>query len=305
MSKRKAFTLVELLVVITIIGILVALLLPAVQSAREAARRTQCGNNLKQIALAMASYEFTHQVFPPGRLGRDLSGDPWDNSGASGLLFILPHLEAQNLYDSFKLDQVAYHSTASTAWRDDPEIVAAARTRPPFYVCPSDLTEPFDTYRKWVIDGVEMPLATGSYGLSLGSNGPEYGISEAVKLNNNGMFFYQSAVTPANVKDGLSNTILVGETIEGHTNRSNNVWSHGNRFELLRATSNPPNTPPGTGIVLDMYGFKANGAFQSMHPGSVNFAFGDGRVVGVHENIDLDTYRALSTRAGNEVVGEF
>jgi hypothetical protein len=136
----------------------------------------------------------------------------------------------------------------------------------------------------------------------LGSNGPEFGIGDDVKLDNTGMFYYRSQIMPAHVRDGLSHTILVGETIDGHTKEGNNIWSFGNRFELLRATSNPPNTPPGTGIVLELYGFKANGAFQSMHPGIVMFAFGDGHVDTISENIDLPTYKALSTRAGAEVI---
>ena len=298
-SPKSAFTLVELLVVIAIIGILIALLLPAVQAAREAARRMQCSNNLKQIGLAMANYESAIGVYPPGRLGTDGSGAAEHRVGTSGLLLILPYLEQQSLYDSFKLDEYPYYSTSSSAWTNDPEVVAAAAMRPDVYVCPSDTAEPISEHR----GSDEVPVATGSYVLCKGSYGPERGIGNVVKHDNTGVFFYVRSIAAMEIRDGLSNTIFAGETIDGHTRESSNVWSIGIRHESCqRSTANPPNTPPGTGIVLDMYGFKVNGAFQSRHPGGCNFVFGDGHVSFISENIDLDTYKALSTRAGGEPI---
>ena len=173
---------------------------------------------------------------------------------------------------------------------------AAIQVRPPAFVCPSDNSKP--TFGS-------SSDATGSYALCQGSNGPTYGIDQRkVKHYNNGMFHYRTVISAADVRDGMSNTIFVGETIDNHTPQSQNRWMVGSRhLSSMRSTDNPINSPPGTGVVvLDLYGYKANGAFGSRHPGGGLFAFGDGHVIFVSENIDLGTYRALSTRTGREVI---
>jgi prepilin-type N-terminal cleavage/methylation domain-containing protein/prepilin-type processing-associated H-X9-DG protein len=314
MVQRRAFTLVELLVVIAIIGILVAMLLPAVQSAREAARRMECGNKLKQLALALANYETSLKVFPPGRMGCDgWTEDVCKNNkdiqrpGTSGFVMILPQLEQQSLYDKFGFVKGAVFPASpndspdgsASGWRT-PDVDLAIKTRPPVFVCASDDSKPtFDTTQD----------ATGSYALCQGSWGPTYGIDQIkTKHYNNGMFNYRTVISAMDVRDGLSNTILIGETILNHTLESQNRWMLGARHtSAMRSTDNPLNTLPGTGVsVVDLYGYKANGAFGSRHPGGAGFAFGDGHVVFLSDNIDLTTYRALSTRAGREVVsGDF
>ncbi len=308
--RRRAFTLVELLVVIAIIGILVALLLPAVQAAREAARRMECGNNLKQTALALASYETTMGVFPPGRMGCDgwtadvCAGNPGiERPGTSGFVMILPQLEQQNLYDKFGFQLGAVFPAqpsdtsdgTTTGWRTT-DVDLAIKTRPKVFVCPSDESKP-------TFEGTDD--ATGSYALCQGSNGPTFGIDQKkVKHYNNGMFHYRTVIKVKQVGDGMSNTIFVGETIENHTAQSQNRWTLGARHLCsMRSTDNPLNSPPGQGVViLDLYGYKANGAFGSRHPGGAMFSFGDGHVVFLSENIDLNTYRAISTRDGGEVI---
>ena len=133
------FTLVELLVVIAIIGILVALLLPAVQAAREAARRVQCANNMKQIALALCAYETGYGVYPPGRVGYDKGSRGRKEVGTSALVLILPQLELQNIYDlfNFRNGPWGYNSTWFLGTN-----AAAIAARPSVYVCPSDESPP-------------------------------------------------------------------------------------------------------------------------------------------------------------------
>ena len=172
-------------------------------------------------------------------------------------------------------------------------MAAAVRIRPPALVCPSDNSAPLNA-----------GLATGSYALVQGSNGPSFGIDEyKVKVYNNGMFLYVRFHTAAHVADGLSNTMFVGETIANDTLESGNCWTVGARhLDSLRSTDNPMNTPPGTGVVVDLYGYKCNGAFASRHTGGAQFAFGDGHVLLLNENIALPVYRGLSTIAGREAV---
>ncbi len=306
-SRRNGFTLVELLVVIAIIGILVALLLPAIQAAREAARRSECSNNLRQIALAAANYESAAQVFPPGRMGSDCSdyyglaptsgplmkGDI-QRQGTSGFAMLLPQLELQQLYDQIgwqlgTLNPASCNLGPSAAnWRNTiPNVAEVLLTRPSVFVCPSSTDKKF--VGEW---------ATGTYALSHGSNGPSQGISAAVKVNN-GMFVYIEAHTVSDCLDGLSNTFLMGEVVGAEISNNLNRWMIAGRHQdSLRTTDNPLNTPVGAGVV---YG-GANGAFASRHPGGGQFALGDGSVRFVDESIDLAIYRAASTRAGSEAL---
>ncbi len=311
-SRRKTFagfTLIELLVVITIIGILVSLTMPAIQSAREAMRRTSCANNLRQIMFGIDQYSEHQEYYPAGRVGCDgitvgVCAGVADAKriGSSGFVEILPYMDSQGLYRTFDFTDGPWTAGASSWIAKNANAISA---RPAFYVCPTDSAKPFtilDTNE--TTTGATVKAATGSYALCMGSHGPSYGIaSVTVKLDNNGMFYYVTRQQPAHVYDGLTNTIFVGETSNGDAIESLNRWSVGIRhLDSLRSTDNPLNCKVGQGVPLDLYGYKTLGAFASRHKQGGNFAFGDSHVVFIHDEIDTAVYQAISTRAGREVV---
>lgn len=309
--RKHGFTLIELLVVIAIIGILIALLLPAVNAAREAARRSQCSSNLKQIGLALHNYHDANKKLPPGRLGCDSTAPAthpcWTSSLPSpgnlamgGLVLILPQIEEQGLYDLIDFKTGLWIEN-NTAWltTNHQQVISA---RPAVLVCPSDTSEAFS-------DRDDNPAhlfktnkaAVGSYAFSTGSYGPVLGgIGTKTKYTNNGLFYYFKQHRFKDCVDGQSKTIMLGEVIAGHTTDSSNVWSIGVRVaDTLRCTDNPINTEPGKGTTASsssVPGAKWNAAFGSRHPGGCHFVFGDGHVQMLSETIDQDIYEALSTR---------
>ncbi|MBW3540693.1 MAG: DUF1559 domain-containing protein [Planctomycetes bacterium] len=210
---RRGFTLIELLVVISIIAILVALLLPAVQSAREAARRTQCRNNLKQVGLALHNYHEAYSCFPPSfciTAATRLSGNngSWSIHGR-----ILPYIDQANAYEMVRLD---------IAW--DAQLATGVPTlRIPSYLCPSD---PHDMVRTRSGNPYVYPQ---TYGFNFGTwqvFDPRTG------AGGDGVFFVNSSIRPASIKDGMSNTLLAAE-VKAFTS-------------YLRNTSDPGPTPPGS-----------------------------------------------------------
>lgn len=302
-AQQRGFTLIELLVVIAIIAVLIALLLPAVQQAREAARRSSCKNNLKQIGLALANYESSHRKYPPGRLGCDgiptgpCNGNPdYTRVGMSAFVLLLPELDGGNLYEQFDPNDLVWPITGTT-WQAKNKL--AIESQPAVFVCPSDVSNKLTT-----MSGVQA--ATGSYAFVHGTIGPSNGISDTVKISNTGPFNYKTAYAPKDIADGLSSTIFTGEVLDAHTDKSFNVWTHAQRHEsTLRTAENPINTPPGTGITTSPYGIPLNGAFGSKHVGGCHFVFGDGHVSFLSENISLTVYKALATREGLDVPGEY
>src|SRR5262245_16814243 len=207
----RGFTLVELLVVIAIIGILVALLLPAIQAAREAARRSQCINNLKQIGIAITNYENNYKKYPPGRTGCDgyrgaecyIADVDWKyHSQASGFIFILPFLEEQILWD-----QIGWNTPERvwvydhSAWKTNKAKIAGLAMRPQVYVCPSSDTLP--VYDSPQFTAPNPPEATGTYAFVSGKNGPSFkDNAAAIKLHNTGVFNYLLLTKLKEITDG-------------------------------------------------------------------------------------------------------
>lgn len=321
----RGFTLVELLVVIAIIGILVALLLPAIQAAREAARRSQCVNNQKQLSLALLEYHDSKKKFPAGRkgcdgnlfypecqaasAGTDKNGENLGQSGASAFVMILPYLEEQALYDLYQVKDVAIWGVGSM-WFNDASVQRALATRVDGFICPSDSDlAPLAEYKHDV--PARTPVVPGSYALCMGTLGPPN--SNDMKFSNTGVFFYVRQFKIAQIIDGTSKTLFVGETINGHLAMSSNISSNGSRTNLLRSTASPLNTPGGVNSgagLMDNTGGTApctacvNAAFASRHPGGAVFAYGDGHVAFLSDSIDFNAYQWLSTRAGSETVSE-
>jgi prepilin-type N-terminal cleavage/methylation domain-containing protein/prepilin-type processing-associated H-X9-DG protein len=331
-QQIRAFTLVELLVVIAIIGVLVALLLPAVQAAREAARRMSCGNNLKQVGIGLLNHESSLGVFPAGSFGGDGSSCPADNASwhgyppngkredrslYSGFVSILPFLEQQALYDQFGLKTEKIWRSDSfgafASWRTTAREEAVG-TRLDIYVCPSDTAE------ERVVDSIGLfsdwaaVPATGSYALSMGHRGPVTYQTDTclAKWHNTGLFQYYHRLGIKNIEDGTSNSLAGGETVDGHLGNevigsgipvnTSNMWTYAERYlSSLRSTEAAINTPPGLDaqILSSRLGTGlVNGAFASRHPGGAQFVYADGHVEFLQDEIDLELYQNLSTIRG-------
>jgi prepilin-type N-terminal cleavage/methylation domain-containing protein/prepilin-type processing-associated H-X9-DG protein len=331
-SRRGAFTLIELLVVIAIIGVLIGLLLPAVQKVREAAARSQCTNNLKQIGLALHAYHDVSKMFPPGYVDRntDPTSTP-DNDLGPGwgwASFLLPYLEQGNLSKQINFSQgVGIGSN-----------VAVCQVDLAVYQCPSDVyQQPVPVYDS----SFTNPIATVAHGNYVGCNGweecfngaggnPQAGIGTdgdpgGFGQAGVGLFYRNSRNRSANVTDGLSNTIFVGERSGNH---SPSTWTGavtGGRCPAWMAAMPPSPYAPPPGPAYDNadYGealVLAHGnathvpsadfpiydpdTFYSMHtPTGANFLFGDGSVHYLNNNIDGIVYTGLCTIAGGEVLG--
>ncbi len=192
-SKNRGFTLIELLVVIAIIAILIALLLPAVQQAREAARRSTCKNNLKQIGLALHNYHDTHRVFPPGSISQH---------GWLSTTFILPFIDQAPLYQAIKPNGPIVLTNAI--------ILARVRTVLPAYLCPSsaDPDASKNSSAQVRVAGIQYPIGLSNY-LAIDGNGDlrcNYGLSSF-----NGIFYQNSKTKIRDITDGTSNTVMFTE----------------------------------------------------------------------------------------------
>ena len=277
-ASRRGFTLIELLVVIAIIGILIALLLPAVQQAREAARRSQCKNNLAQIALATLNYEMAHGVLPSGCINSDgpIVSTP-DGYHMSWTVHLLPYLDQSYLYQEIDFSKGAYEQEERIN-----EINMSV------FECPSD-------------GGDEGPVSyAGCHG------GSETQIAE----DNEGVFFLNSRVRYRDIPDGSTNTLFFGEKprIIGDLN-----WMSGTRTSL-KNTGSKPNRLPSTRAFRqqqrrqtpeDMTDPNTVGGFGSWHVGGAQFALGDGSVRFLSESIDIEVYESLGKRADGTLPVEF
>ena len=329
LPRRRGFTLVELLAVIAIIGLLIALLLPAVQSARESARRVSCSNNLKQFGLALNTYAATQGAFPPAsdvripRAGIN-SGVKWHCDvaatasangsscrGAHLSILILPYIEQQPLYERFvSLGGFTAVWARPTGW-------PPAGVTLPTYRCPSET--------KWADKADKIDY----FGVMGGGDTTQRVTSPAVAgggdIFDNGLFVENRPMPPAAVRDGTSRTLAIGEGSPSHpgyaggSTESETQWSWGGSAYVcstpagcpayvtrgFRSTKQPINStdprviPPfsGSSLIGEI-------PFGSKHPGVAGFVFADGHVEMLADTIAIDVYRGLSTRAGREPIAD-
>lgn len=306
LKSRPAFTLVELLVVIAIIGVLISLLLPAVQSVREAARRVQCQNNVTQLILAVQNYEMAHTVLPPGTI--DTTG-PIVNATTgyhhNWIIQILPYLEEQNLWRAIDKSVSVYHTANATA----------AAAMPRILVCPSS-------------------GAMGDYSSYAGCHHDK---EKAIDAKDNGVFFLNSHVTYDDISDGSSHTIFIGEKLPDAWDRH---WMSGTRATLrngglpvswlvysnglprpgdpttapldlqkltnveelpLAPAAADGSAPPGPGGRIGPGHVLFVGNFGSLHSGGANFAFGDGRVQFLSAGLSGSVLQRMAHRADGKL----
>jgi len=277
MTSRRAFTLIELLVVIAIIAILVALLLPAVQQVREAARKTQCSDHLHNVAVALHSYESSYKCFPIATEGiNDLGNVAASKARWGWHARILSYVEQKPLYDSLNVGNVPFPAAGATGTDQVIEV----------YRCPSDT-------------GPEKNNARGDYPLCnlIGSAGADWSYTNSngatLTAVAQGMFESFRRVRFQDLTDGSSNTIAIGERMweqKGVTTQpSAGIWL-GQRDVNSPYTIRPvwDNVAYETGAysINTTSGIRPSGAFSSKHPGGAQFALGDAKVTFISENVD-------------------
>ncbi|MEZ5951023.1 MAG: DUF1559 domain-containing protein [Planctomycetaceae bacterium] len=336
-KNRAGFTLIELLVVIAIIAILVALLLPAVQQAREAARRTSCKNNLKQLGLAMHNYLDTHGCFPPNGVKNGSGTQEW-----SAQAFILPFLEGGNLYDLIDFN-VGYRQGSNLT-----NLISS--TRVSVLLCPSDPNDRMRTTSTGEPEHYPLSYAVsrGIYQLATITGG-SYPTGR-IDGDGGAAFKYNSITRERDITDGLSNTIGMSEvkcftprvhdwhdvptavpTAPGSllpaggsfsSGNGHTEWVSGNSIHTGFTTTFTPNTRILHTSGAVEYDISISGTREanlnatntatraaipsrSYHKGTVNSLLMDGSVRSIGENIDLFTWRNLGQRGDGNVVGEF
>ena len=357
--RRRGFTLIELLVVIAIIAVLIALLLPAVQAAREAARRIQCTNNMKQIGLALHNYHQVHNVFAMGCSAGAYNppGTWWSvKQNLSVLALILPFLEQTAVYNSINFsfgsdetEPIASRSMAAAIQS------TAIDTSIKAFQCPSDPLAGAPDYQGTTnTNNYYACVGTTMYWSQLGSTFPNYGVP-SVNIPSTGLFTMQASYGVQSCTDGTSNTIAFAEAAVGSqtgklgqklvgvvnvkaiqpyetlmstvpnaqaalqacqaawssgtggspdTQRGDN-WSHGAMAMSLFNTIAPPNLYNSSFAYCSRIGSGARSDLSnsdSWHPGGVNVTLADGSVRWVKNSISIQTWMALGTRAGGEVI---
>jgi prepilin-type N-terminal cleavage/methylation domain-containing protein/prepilin-type processing-associated H-X9-DG protein len=324
-GRRDGFTLVELLVVIAIISVLVGLLLPAVQSAREAARRNSCLSNLKQLGLAVQNFEHAHKHYPAGAqtaysVDRSLSYTEGESAWGWSA-FVLPYLEESALYLKLVPNNPLYFIDALS----QPEKVLLLQTRLNVFQCPSDAAVSPNTMRPMKnMNGDGIPLGFSNY---VGS----FGVANECLPDSGGVLFVNSKIKHQAISDGLSKTMMLGERQSGITNASalsrGAVWAGATKTLVASSLASPLESSFGMfsctkvrmGSGEDLLApttFSPGIGFSSAHRGVSQFAFCDGSVQVISEQIDsrvttLDepttfgTYQRLSHRADGQLISEY
>jgi prepilin-type N-terminal cleavage/methylation domain-containing protein len=303
--SRRGFTLIELLVVIAIIAVLIALLLPAVQQAREAARRTQCKNNMKQLGLALHNYHDISNSFPMGAInGYDCGGTRMTYAPA-----LFPQMDQANLFNAMNA-WLAVNTNGLWAWQPNSTGQNNA-TKIPGLMCPSDPNAGTNQYNNEGSRGNYSAVTGGTDCNTVpttGAFGPG-GYSPTGKTS--------PITSMRDFVDGLSNTIMVGEMVVPATNDKRGGIFNACQSNSFISTRYPPNTTVPDIVqttvcansvftpCVEQTGTNLNASSRSMHTGGAHQLLGDGSVRFVSNNIDTLTFNYLGTRAGNEVVGDF
>lgn len=275
--RRSGFTLVELLVVIAIIGILIGMLLPAVQQVREAARRCSCANNVAQLGLAIHNYEFSMEHLPAGVIngtGPILTQEKGQH--VSFLVTLLPYIEQPGIFNHFDIAAGTYAAANAPA-----RVMVI-----PTYSCPSYI-------------GICVNTA-GNAGLT-NYAGCHHGSETQIAADNNGLLFLNSKIRYAEISDGSSNTILIGEFMPLETSLG---WASGTRASL-RNGSDILNEQSWDLLNLSPPPAEAVGGFGSMHNGIAQFCLADGSVRALRIGIDPALLDSLGNRADGEMMGDF
>ncbi|CAN5892508.1 DUF1559 domain-containing protein [soil metagenome] len=340
MFRRRGFTLIELLVVIAIIGVLIALLLPAVQAAREAARRAQCTNNLKQFGIALHNYHDLHGALPPGRIAgqgcpreffQGCQGTPW-------LVMMLPQFEQQALFSAFNFDLGSEGPLATTPLGFLANSTVGA-VKLAMFQCPSDSKLEFQFHPSYLRGGMNGPrFSKGNYAVSWGNTYWGQNLPDPSGILNdpiNGQtvrflpsaFGHQGNISFASVRDGLSSTVFLSEVLQGGINDQRGMIWYGFMGGSSFSSRYTPNN------FRDYYNLEhdadrlnealfcesephrrlscvpAAGGTQrtfagakSRHPGGVNALFGDGSVRFLKSTVNPTTWLALNTIRGDEVI---
>lgn len=312
--RSRGFTLVELLVVIAIIGILVALLLPAVQAAREAARRMSCRNNLKQIVLAMHNYHDAFQTLPPGAIPS--SRFPTDRSTWSWHVLLMPLIDQGTTHDTLRPNQ----PQSLLESLSDPVKVNVLTSAIPSFICPSDTGNHLNNDRHLDPSGLDVTVSKTNY---LGCMGVDNS-SPA-----DGLFYFRSSHNFRDITDGLSNTFAVGERatlpIQGTSKPGAGIWAGATGFPCAGGLPNDCTIGVYSNVSFELQTGRGIGAvplalaswgYSSQHPGGALFALADGSVKFVAETIESrignvndpttwGTYQKLGVRADGQVVGDY
>jgi prepilin-type N-terminal cleavage/methylation domain-containing protein/prepilin-type processing-associated H-X9-DG protein len=298
----RGFTIVELLVVIGIIGVLVALLLPAVQAARESARRTWCADNLKQLGLAVHVYHDTHRGFPisVGPYPEGVRPAPQRN-GKGWIVSVLPHLGQQGLYDEFTIGFAGDFFAGGGL--KNPSLAGPMATELPVLHCPSDGASVSIFQWEWTGERVATTNYKGVLGdTRLGGNSSIHTGGSMPDCHHtgpcNGLFYrvsYQFPNRMSSVTDGTSSTFMIGEDTPTANNHSAAFYANGD-YASCHAPLNFFPIPPRPDDWWDVM------SFRSRHPGGANFCLVDGSVRFINDAIQHAVYRAVSTKSNGEIL---